>query len=127
MRARPRAPRPACRLPSAARRRAITTAAASPAGFWGSGPRTFQVVDTHCEGEPARIVVGGMPTVPGATMFDKRNHMMEHMDELRTLLITEPRGYPCQNADVILPPTLEEAAYGFVSATGRLPPRRCRA
>ena len=84
------------------------------ASSWGAGIRSFQVIDTHCEGEPARIVVGGMPSVPGETMFDKRNYMMEHMDDLRTMLITEPRGYPCQNADVILPPTLPGAAYGFV-------------
>ena len=84
------------------------------ASSWGAGPRSFQVIDTHCEGEPARIVVGGMPTVPGDTMFEKRNYMMEHMDDLRTMLITEPRGYPCQNADVILPPTLPEAAFGYV-------------
>lgn len=49
-------------------------------------------------------------------MMEKRNHMMEHMDHYRKLLILEPRGYPCQNANFILPPTVPEAAFGFVIA-----------
>ena len=40
--------------------------------------------------------------------------MMEHMDALRRLLLLEPRGYPCQNVDYILPPTDPEAAFSFV-------------
>merc|ERR1712087_162670 len=42
--------------------------------------------------------------------------MMANMDGLRKLLMLEPRGYPCQNADFILPPTRAEAAFGFVIA-----------
>jgi len=86
-------------------RRALSTARS-----WGSGTKTFQVIDTHCEGEPARILVGGMPTVPGATMYEKRAHVMEELDSVRKLMITEPRGYPCQNLDIILPPTDPSAA-----------------
>jgi proline racemase len=90
---------------------------------WGAGTRTFQVVDTHCEGEPARILLGGMPPVPGETMYEKRNYIMEHLDDVRTLLITEPRGYPCQNLDIVLPPSRAAeqedgppASFGFVIA-----------
>jgi len=31
---------------------------------------------------------------------------MDHMDSLRKLLLQEPRGYPCQNANVILPSSI---------------------
>ena len=108
-------------LGCAARRRGVRDcltrrAAAASLSTWGAGTRSFQVVDAHCEGEPARVLVGGMPTVPGKTMYDKRNYVMEHMDDIRTLLITEPRGYPCQNLDIILPPTTDEAVFGFVIA-----------
>ena len=34
--------------------------------------RMFTAVDTHTEGEATRIVTGGMPAVPGATMAEKR-------------------------------------------------------
>lgn len=83
---------------------------------WGASTRRLQVIDCHAAGEPARVVVGGLPTVPGATIAEKRSHMMRHMDSLRKLLLLEPRGYPCQNANYILPPTHPDAAFGFVIA-----------
>lgn len=52
--------------------------------------------------------------MPGATMLEKRAHVMEHLDGLRKLLITEPRGYPCQNANLVLPAADPRAAFGFV-------------
>ena len=87
---------------------------------------TLEVVDCHAAGEPARIVVGGVPPVPGSTMMEKRDHMMEHMDGLRKLLLLEPRGYPCQNANFILPPTLPEAAFGYVIAEQNRAPAAAR-
>ena len=98
-------------------RRLRTTARGVHTGppIWGHGQRTFQCIDCHAEGEPARVVVGGLPHVPGETMFEKRNHMMRYLDSIRKLLITEPRGYPCQNVDYVVPPTRpDDAAFGFV-------------
>ena len=42
--------------------------------------------------------------------------MMRDGDWLRRLLITEPRGYPCQNVDVVFPPTeaCPEALFSYV-------------
>lgn len=50
------------------------------------------------------------------TMFEKREYMMQHMDHYRRLLLLEPRGYPCQNANFILPPTHPDASFGYVIA-----------
>mmetsp|Transcript_6330 Transcript_6330/g.8298 ORF Transcript_6330/g.8298 Transcript_6330/m.8298 type:complete len:136 (+) Transcript_6330:110-517(+) len=72
-------------------------------GRWGKGIKTLESVDLHADGEPARVIVGGMPPVPGATMLEKREYLMKNLDFIRKLLITEPRGYPCQNANVIFP------------------------
>ena len=36
------------------------------------------------------------------------------MDEFRQLLLQEPRGYPCQNADVIYPSAVDGVDYGYV-------------
>jgi proline racemase len=60
-------------------------------------------VDTHCGGEPARIVFSGVPKFPDGcnTALLKRKHMMEHLDYIRQVLLQEPRGYPCQNVDYI--------------------------
>ena len=74
----------------------------------------LRVVDAHAGGEPGRVVVGGVHDVPGATMLDKRDHLASLGDQLRRLLLREPRGYPALCANVVLPPTLPEADAGFV-------------
>ena len=76
----------------------------------------LQVIDCHAEGEPARVVVGGLPHVPGANMVEKREAFMRDFDDYRKLLLHEPRGYPCQNADFIVPSTRPDAAFGVVIA-----------
>ncbi len=60
------------------------------------------------------MIVGGVLDVPGSTMLDKARHLEQHGDELRRLLLREPRGYPALRANVILPPTRPEADAGFV-------------
>src|SRR5215204_6306073 len=54
--------------------------------------RVIQCVDAHAEGEPSRIVVGGVLDVPGTTMLDKMR-ALEADDRLRRLLLFEPRSY----------------------------------
>jgi proline racemase len=71
-------------------------------------------VDVHAGGEPGRVIIGGVHDVPGATMLEKRNHLADHGDQLRRLMLREPRGYPALSANVILPPTDPKADAGFV-------------
>lgn len=72
--------------------------AARQLSSWGIGARVLTTVDCHAAGEPARVVVGGMPHVPGATMYEKRAYIMEHLDGIRKLLLLEPRGYVTSSA-----------------------------
>lgn len=74
----------------------------------------MKTIDVHAEGEPARVVVGGVPKVQGETMFEKRQYFMENLDHIRKLLITEPRGYPCQNANIIVPACDPTCSYGYI-------------
>ena len=76
----------------------------------------LRCVDLHCGGEPATVVVdgGGFDQVRGATMFEKRRDVMARLDHWREVLLHEPRGYPCANADFLVPPTLDEADAAFV-------------
>eukprot|EP01126_Amoeba_proteus_P000267 TRINITY_DN10088_c0_g1_i1.p1 TRINITY_DN10088_c0_g1~~TRINITY_DN10088_c0_g1_i1.p1 ORF type:complete len:358 (+),score=68.52 TRINITY_DN10088_c0_g1_i1:106-1179(+) len=80
----------------------------------GESVFTLETIGLHCAGEPARVVVKGIPTVPGETMFQKREYFMEHYDHIRKLLLQEPRGYPCQNANIIFPASSPESAFGFI-------------
>lgn len=41
---------------------------------------------------------------------------MRDFDHYRKLLLLEPRGYPCQNADFIVPSTRPDAAFGVIVA-----------
>ncbi|CAE7200832.1 unnamed protein product [Symbiodinium sp. CCMP2592] len=86
---------------------------------WGASGRRLQCVDCHAGGEPARVVLGGLPAIPGRSMVEKRLRMMESdFDAFRKLLLLEPRGYPCQNANFVIPPTgcHPTAAYGVIIA-----------
>ena len=71
-------------------------------------------VDAHAAGEPGRVITGGVMDVPGETMLEKRNHLERHQDDIRKLMLQEPRGYPALCCNVILPPTDPGADAGYV-------------
>ena len=77
------------------------------------GP-AIRAVDVYAAGEPGRVIVGGVGDVPGTTMFDKMVWLRDNRDDLRRLMLREPRGYPALCCNVILPPTRGEADAGFV-------------
>jgi proline racemase len=60
------------------------------------------------------VIIGGVHDVPGATMLEKRNHLAEHGDQLRRLMLREPRGYPATCCNLVLPPTHPDAHAGYV-------------
>lgn len=76
--------------------------------------RMITAVDAHACGEPGRVIVGGVLDVPGKTMFEKKIYLETRADDLRKLMLREPRGYPAANCNLILPPTHPEADAGFV-------------
>jgi proline racemase len=57
-------------------------------------------VDAHAEGEPGRVITGGLPHIPGVSVYAKMRWLEKHGDSLRRLMLREPRGYPglCCNA-----------------------------
>ena len=48
--------------------------------LWGASKRILQSIDLHAAGEPARVIVSGLPSFPGVTMAQKREHIMTHAD-----------------------------------------------
>ena len=71
-------------------------------------------VDAHAEGEPSRIIVGGVLDVPGTTMLEKMQHLEREGDDLRRLLLFEPRGSAPLSLDLVLPSSHPEADAGFL-------------
>ena len=74
----------------------------------------IEAIDLHACGEPGRVIVGGVPDVPGTTMFEKMQHLASRGDGLRKLMLREPRGYPAANCNLVLPSSHPEAAFGYV-------------
>ena len=71
-------------------------------------------LEVHTDGEPGRVIVDGVPDVPGATMFEKMLYFRTHLDHLRLRMLREPRGYPGLCCNVLMPPTHPEADAGFI-------------
>lgn len=76
--------------------------------------RTLTVVDAHCEGEIGRVITGGVGQVPGETMFDKKIWLERNRDDIRQMVLYEPRGGSWHNANIILPSNNPKAAMGYV-------------
>ncbi|WP_229402203.1 proline racemase family protein [Micromonospora okii] len=87
------------------------------------GTRVIQVVDSHTEGMPTRVVTGGVPVIPGATMAQRREHVMAHLDDLRTFLMYEPRGHAAMSGAILQPPSRPDADIGvvYIEVSGCLP------
>ena len=85
--------------------------------------RVLHAVDSHTEGMPTRVITGGVGTIPGATMAERRLHFMEHMDDLRLLLMREPRGHSAMSGAILQPATREDADWGvlYIEVSGCLP------
>jgi proline racemase len=83
----------------------------------------FHAVDSHTEGMPTRVIVGGIGVIPGETMFEKRRYFLENMDHVRTLLMYEPRGHASMSGAILQPPTRADADWGvlFIEVSGCLP------
>jgi proline racemase len=76
--------------------------------------RMITAVDAHAAGEPGRVITGGVIDVPGRTMLEKRDYLEQYQDEIRKMMLQEPRGYPALCCNIILPPTNPEADAGYV-------------
>ncbi len=83
----------------------------------------YHAVDSHTEGMPTRVVVGGIPPVPGATMLDRRDYFARHHDDVRRLLMCEPRGHSAMSGAILQPAADPLADWGvlFIEVSGMLP------
>ncbi|MGE5287911.1 MAG: proline racemase family protein [Micromonosporaceae bacterium] len=85
--------------------------------------KVFAAVDSHTEGMPTRVVTAGVGVLPGATMFDRMRYLATERDDLRTLLMYEPRGHAAMSGAILQPPTRPDADAGvvFIEVSGCLP------
>jgi trans-L-3-hydroxyproline dehydratase len=82
----------------------------SPPAHW----RTIRTIDAHTGGEPLRIIVSGLPELPGDTILARRRHVMKNLDDVRRALMWEPRGHREMYGCVITPPVTGNADFGVI-------------
>jgi proline racemase len=75
--------------------------------------RMIQAVETH-SGEPMRVITGGVPHIPGNTVYEQMKWLEENDDQIRKLMLREPRGYAPLCCNLIVPPKHPDAAAGFI-------------
>jgi len=82
----------------------------SPPSHW----KKITTIDAHTEGEPFRVITGGLPEIPGSSVLERRRYVREHLDDLRTALMWEPRGHADMYGCIIVPPDSPEADFGIL-------------
>jgi trans-L-3-hydroxyproline dehydratase len=76
--------------------------------------RVITVVGCHAEGEQGDVITGGVLPPPGATMMDKKLAFERDYDDVRRLLICEPRGSVARHVNLIVPSTRPDCAAGAI-------------
>jgi 4-hydroxyproline epimerase len=77
-------------------------------------PARLEVVDSHTEGEPTRVVVEGWPALLAPTMEGRRLEIVERFDALRRGVVLEPRGHDAVVGALLTPPVSAGAHCGVV-------------
>ncbi|KAK4508542.1 hypothetical protein PRZ48_002281 [Zasmidium cellare] len=78
--------------------------------------RTLHIVGVHAEGEVCDAVVGGFTEPKGCkTMYEKLCYFRDEADDIRQLLMQEPRGRSSQCMNMILQPCNPLADAGFLT------------
>ena len=80
--------------------------------------RSIHAVDSHTMGEPTRVVVGGVPQIPGKTMPEKKKYLEDHLDYLRTAIMLEPRGHNDMFGSIVTTACNPEADFGIIFMDG---------
>lgn len=80
--------------------------------------KSLHVIDSHTMGEPNRTIVGGLPTISGKTMAEKKEYLENNLDYIRTAIMHEPRGHNDMFGSIITFPTMAEADLGIIFMDG---------
>lgn len=86
--------------------------------YRGKTVDTLEFVDTHTMGEPARIIIDGLPPIIGNTMMEKKEYLRDKLDHIRKIAMQEPRGHRDMFGAIITQPTSEDADMGVVYMDG---------
>ena len=73
-----------------------------------------QFVDSHTAGEPTRVVLGGVPALPGRTLAEQRAAFAGGFDHWRSFINNEPRGSDVLVSALLVEPCEPGCAAGVI-------------
>jgi proline racemase len=76
--------------------------------------RVITVVGCHAAGEIGDVIIGGVLPPAGTTMLDKARTMERDHDQIRRLLLLEPRGSVARHVNLIVPSTRADCHAGAI-------------
>ncbi len=82
----------------------------------GNSSGKIYTIDAHTEGEPLRVIVGGLPEPKGNSVPERRRFIKDNFDDLRKALMWEPRGHSDMYGCIITPPFSKDADFGVIFA-----------
>ncbi len=94
-------------------------------GFRNCFSDCIVTVDSHTQGEPTRLIVGGIDEPRGETMQKKRAEFARDFDHLRLLLTREPRGHRDMFAALVTEPVSDQAHFGLIYMDAQRYPYLC--
>ncbi len=72
----------------------------------------IKTIEMHTGGEPLRILMDGLPDIPGKTILEKRRYFKDNFDHIRTGTMFEPRGHADMYGAVITEATTSDGDFG---------------
>jgi len=76
--------------------------------------KSIFAIDSHTMGEPTRVVIAGVPSIPGNSMMEKKIYLEKELDYVRKLLMLEPRGHSGMFGSILTQPVNPSADLGVV-------------
>ncbi len=74
----------------------------------------IQVIDSHTEGEPTRVVVSGGPDLGGGPLAERAKRFQQQHDWLRSAVCKEPRGHEAMVGALLCEPQAAECLCGVI-------------
>ncbi len=76
--------------------------------------RTVEVIDSHTEGEPTRVVIAGGPDLGTGTLSERLELFRANFDAFRSAVVCEPRGSEVVVGTLLLPPVQPDSAAAVI-------------
>lgn len=76
--------------------------------------KPLEIVDSHTEGEPTRVVVAGGPDLGTGSLLERRERFRVSHDHLRRAVVNEPRGSDASVGALLCPPVDSSCVTGVI-------------